>query len=66
MPPENSSSSATSRRLAAGQEAIVADTLQAGWQNVLEEAADELLGGDGHHLGFACVAVNIQFFRPRN
>src|SRR5450759_2576431 len=43
--------------MAVGQEAVVADALQAGRQNVLEEAADELVGGDGHHLGFACVAI---------
>ena len=24
---------------------------------MLQEAADELLGRDGHHLGFGCVAV---------
>ena len=43
--------------VAVGQEAVVADALEAGRNDVLEEAADELLGGDGHHLGFAGVAV---------
>jgi len=43
--------------MAVGQEAVIADVLEARWQGVLQEAADELLGGDGHHLGFAAVAV---------
>jgi hypothetical protein len=37
--------------MAVGQEAVVTNAWQAGRQNVLEEAADELLGRDGHHLG---------------
>ena len=52
---------ATERELglavAVGQEAVVADALQAGRRHVLEEAADELHGGDGHHSGFAGIAV---------
>ena len=43
--------------MAVGQEAVIADALEAGRQGVLQEAADELLGGDGHHLGVAGVAV---------
>src|SRR5664279_3469860 len=43
--------------VAVGQEAVGADALETGWQNVLREAADELPGGDAHHLGFASVAV---------
>ena len=34
-----------------GEQAIVADGMQAFWQDVDEEAADELIDGDRHHLG---------------
>jgi len=43
--------------VAVGQEAVIADALQAGRRHVLEEEADELVGGDGHDFGFACVAI---------
>jgi hypothetical protein len=33
-----------------GEEAVVADAMQAFWQHVDEKAADELVGGDGHAL----------------
>jgi len=35
-----------------GQEAVVADTLQALGQDVLEEAADELAGAEGMDSAF--------------
>src|SRR5204862_7824472 len=33
-----------------GKQAVVADAVEAGWQHVDEEAADELAGGQGHDL----------------
>ena len=45
---------ATERELgltvAVGQETVVTNALQAGRYHVLQEAADEFLGGNGHHL----------------
>ena len=38
-------------------EPVVADFLEAAWQNVLQEAADELLGGDCH-LAIAAAAAS--------
>jgi hypothetical protein len=38
---------------AIGEEAVVADAVEAVGQNVDQEAADELVGGEGHHLGLA-------------
>src|SRR5437868_13556924 len=35
---------------AAGEQAIVADPVEACGQHVHEKAADELVGGEGHHL----------------
>src|SRR5665811_1813311 len=43
--------------MAVGQKAVIADALKAGRKSVLEEPADELLGGDGHHLLLLPVAV---------
>src|ERR1019366_2056853 len=51
------------RAVAVGQETVIADTWQAGRYHVLEEEADELLGGNGHHLGFASVAVILPLER---
>ena len=36
--------------LAAGEQAVVADAMEATWQNVDQEAADELVGGERHEL----------------
>ena len=36
--------------LAAGEQAIVADAVEARGQHVHEKAADELVGGERHHL----------------
>src|ERR1700674_3754855 len=36
--------------LAAGEQAVVADTVEAGRQHMDEEAADELVGGECHDL----------------
>ena len=35
----------------AGEQAVVADAMEAGWQDMDEEAADELFGGERHDLG---------------
>lgn len=43
--------------VAVGQEAVVADALKTGRDGVLQEAADELLGGKGHGLGLVAVAI---------
>src|SRR5207245_10427547 len=43
--------------MAVGEKAVVADALKAGRKSVLQEAADELLCGDGHHLWLLLVAV---------
>ena len=43
--------------VAVGQEAVIADALEAGRHHVLKEAADEFLDGDGHQLGFAGIAI---------
>src|ERR1017187_9114604 len=40
-----------------GQKAVVADTLKAGRQSVLQESLDELLGGNRHHLLLLLVSV---------
>lgn len=36
---------------AIGEETIVADAMESGGQDVDEEAANELVDGEGHHLG---------------
>src|SRR3979409_1614580 len=36
---------------AVGEETVVADAMEAAGQHVDEEAADELVDGEGHHLG---------------
>ena len=43
--------------MAVGQETVVADALKAGRKGVLQEAADELLGREGHHLLLLPVAI---------
>ena len=43
--------------MAVGQEAVIADALKTGRDGVLEEAADELVGGKSHDLGLVAVAV---------
>ena len=55
-----SSSCDTGRACAAmaiGEEAVVADAMEAVRQDVQQEAADELVGVERHHLGLAVVAV---------
>jgi hypothetical protein len=37
--------------VAYGEEAVVADAMEAAGQDVGEEAADELVDGERHHLG---------------
>ena len=36
--------------VAIGHQTVVADAREARWQSVQQEAADELFGGDRHHL----------------
>ena len=52
---------ATERELggavAVGEEAVVADAMEAVRQGVQQEAADELVGVKGHDLGLAVVAI---------
>src|SRR3546814_2203233 len=50
---------------AVGEESVVADPVKAGWQDVEEKAADELIGGEGHELvaGAAFGAVVLPFER---
>ena len=43
--------------MAIGEEADVADAVEAVRHGVLKEAADEFVGGQGHDLGFAALAV---------
>jgi hypothetical protein len=43
--------------MAVGQEAIVANPLEAGREGMLQEAADELVDGEGHHLGLVAAAI---------
>ena len=40
-----------------GEEAVVADAMEAIRQGVQQKAADELVGIEGHHLGFAVLSV---------
>ena len=40
-----------------GEEAVIADALQADGDYVLEEEADKVIGGDGHHFKAAGVAI---------
>src|SRR6266536_6610644 len=35
---------------AVGEQAVVADAMEPAWQHVDQEAADELVGGEGHEL----------------
>src|SRR5215468_8734306 len=44
--------------LAVGEQAVVADAVEAGWQGVNEEAADELMGCERHRF------VSIVAFDP--
>ena len=43
--------------MAVGEEAEVADAMEAVRQDVQQEAADELVGVERHHLGLAVVAI---------
>src|SRR5438128_7296805 len=43
--------------VAIGEEAIVADTMEAVWQSVQQKAADELVGIECHHFGDAALSV---------
>ena len=43
--------------MAVGEEAVVADAMEAVRQGVQQEAADELVGGEGHHLRLAVMAI---------
>jgi hypothetical protein len=40
-----------------GEEAVVANSLKALWENMYQEAADELLGGEGHGLALVIIAI---------
>jgi hypothetical protein len=40
-----------------GEEAIMADAVEAGWQAVEQESADELVGLKGHHPDLAALAI---------
>lgn len=40
-----------------GEEAVVANSLKALRENVYQEAADELLGGEGHGLALVIIAI---------
>jgi len=44
--------------MAVGQEAVVTDALETRGQGVLQEEADELLGGHGHHLAKRVTVVS--------
>ena len=50
--------------IAAGKQAVVADAVEACRQDVAEEAADELVGGERHHLvsigSFAAVVLPLE------
>ena len=43
--------------MAVGKEADVADAMKPARHSVLQEAADELVGGERHHLGFAVMTI---------
>src|SRR5262245_43248385 len=43
-------SSSWSARWAIGEQAVVTDAMEAGWEDVEQEAADELAGVETHHL----------------
>ena len=44
---------------AIGEEAIVADTMEAVWQSVQQKAPDELIGIKCHHLGDAALLGSL-------
>src|ERR1700732_5556818 len=50
--------------LAAGEQTVVTDAVESGWQHVDEEAADELAGCEGHDLvsiaAFAAVILPLE------
>lgn len=52
---------------AAGEQAVVANAMKAGWQDMHEEAADELVGREPHDLlpGAAFGLQEIQVWPPR-
>jgi hypothetical protein len=43
--------------MAVGQKAVIADALKTRGQSVLQEAADELVGGHGHHPIFCAITI---------
>ena len=43
--------------MAVGEEAVVADAMEAVGQGVQQEAADELVGVERHDLGLAVMAI---------
>jgi hypothetical protein len=43
--------------MAVGKEADVADAMKTAGHRVLQEPADELIGGERHHLGFAVLTI---------
>ncbi len=43
--------------MAVGKEADVADAMKPARDGVLQEATDELVGGERHHLGFAVLTI---------
>ena len=45
----------------AGEQSIVADPMEPTWQSVEQEAADELIGGEGHDLLAVGAALAIIF-----
>src|SRR5258708_32910908 len=45
--------------MAVRQKSVVANALKAGWNSVLQEPSDELVGREGHHLLLLPVAVML-------
>jgi len=43
--------------MAVGEETNVADAMKSVGHGMLQEAADKLVGGEGHHLGFAVLPI---------
>ena len=43
--------------MAVGKEAYVTDAMETAGHGVLQEATDELVGGERHHLGFAVLTI---------
>ena len=47
--------------MAVGQKAEMTDALEAGRQNMQQEAADKLLDGDGHYFGLPLIGTAVIF-----